>query len=122
MICRTDGEVWLVEAKRELNTSAIGQILSYKESYEKTYEPANEIHMVIVCAKADELLEETCKHQGIEMLCFDGVFLFVPRGFAVALPAEVDIDRLEKELYSSLSEPEVKDYDVLLAGKLLGVN
>jgi hypothetical protein len=71
MIYETENEIWLIEAKDKLNYEAIGQILTYQQSYSNKYNPNKKIKLGIVCNKSKENLERTCKEEGIKVFLLE---------------------------------------------------
>lgn len=51
-VCWTTGVVWLIEFKERIRTSGIGQLISYKDLFEKQYKPQRPINLMYV-AKYD---------------------------------------------------------------------
>lgn len=61
-----ENEVWIIEAKKELNYEAIGQVLTYSDLFSLDY-PCLKIRKAIICEKSDPPLENTCKKREIEV-------------------------------------------------------
>lgn len=66
VVCETDGKVWILEAKKELNNQVIGQTLVSDFLYQEDY-PQKETKMGIICEDGNEVLEEVCERYGIKV-------------------------------------------------------
>jgi len=65
LVFEKEDEIWLIEAKRQLNFEALGQILTYKKLYEKEISPLKNIKLGIICEEVDEEIEEVCKREEV---------------------------------------------------------
>jgi len=79
MVCETENEVWIIEAKERLNWEAIGQVICYAILYDDDYElpkkwfslPKRDIKKAIVCRETDPVLVHCCRALGIHIFQFD---------------------------------------------------
>ena len=60
-------DITLIEVKKKLNFTAIGQVLAYAVLVKKSYHP-NEIQKLIICHEKDQDLLSTLEKYGIELL------------------------------------------------------
>ena len=56
----------IIEVKKKLLSSAIGQLLTYEKLYREQYKPTKSIRLVVVYAFRDEDVEKTCKEYNIK--------------------------------------------------------
>lgn len=63
-ICKTDNEVWILEAKNILDYKALGEVLTYAALYKEEYPNAN-VRMGIICGSIEDEILGTCKKYDI---------------------------------------------------------
>ena len=63
----TDSCIWLLEVKDRVRKSAIGQLLVYKEWFEKNYRPVLPIRLAIVAAVDDVMVRAVAEKLGIQV-------------------------------------------------------
>lgn len=64
LVCYTTNCVWIIEAKKELNFEAIGQVIVYSTLYAEN-DPTKVIKKGIICYATDEDLIRVCRKNGI---------------------------------------------------------
>jgi len=64
LLIETDIEVWIIEAKTQLNYDALGEVLTYATLYESQCR-GKPIRMGIVCGAIDEEILEACHKCGV---------------------------------------------------------
>lgn len=75
LVCFRDETVWVIEAKQEINTKAIGQVLLYEQLFKEDHPETEKIKKVIISGPPAnyidrykfQKLEETCKVYNIEV-------------------------------------------------------
>ncbi len=70
LVFEKESEIWLIEAKRQLNFVALGQVLTHKKLYEHKTLPLKNIKLGIVCEETDAEVEEACKSEEMEIFVF----------------------------------------------------
>jgi len=60
-------EVELIEVKESGNMTAIGQLLTYRMLFLRTYSGISVIHLRLVCSKAREAIQAACRELGINL-------------------------------------------------------
>lgn len=60
-------EVELIEVKESGNMTAIGQLLTYRMLFLRSYCGIKVIHLRLVCSKAREAIQEACRELGINL-------------------------------------------------------
>lgn len=66
-VCTFDDEAWIIELKKELNHTALGQVLVYKDLFLEDYPEYSTVQMGIVCNESSPLIEPVCKKFGVEV-------------------------------------------------------
>lgn len=62
-----EGVTWIFEAKRRLNSKALGQLLCYKELYKNVGGGDSEVNLGIVCQIGDPILAPIMKKYGVSI-------------------------------------------------------
>lgn len=78
-VCETKDETWIIEVKRRLNPSALGQVLVYQVLWEKDHEiPPEEkeeklqkLRLGILCRYSDKLVEIACEKYGVKVFLIE---------------------------------------------------
>lgn len=74
IICHTDQDTWVIEAKPKLNWEAFGQVIAYAHLLQKEY-PASQTQKGIVCKKTDPEILAICEEFDINVFAWqDGEF------------------------------------------------
>ena len=63
-------KVEVIEAKRKLNRSVIGQALVAKHLFEFEYPKARAVFPVVICEESDVVLKKVCDRMGIKVKAF----------------------------------------------------
>jgi hypothetical protein len=105
--------VCLIEAKRSLNRSVIGQLLVADHLVARAVEPS-EIELVALCSRGNLDLEDFCQQQGIE-ICF------CPLGTGVEAPPCHDEDDLDGRV-DQRNPPDKARLRAFLTGWTAAVN
>jgi len=66
-ICAFDDEAWIIELKKKLNHTALGQVLVYKDLFLEDYPDYSNVKMGIVCNESSPLIEPVCKKFSVEV-------------------------------------------------------
>jgi len=67
MIGQFGDEVELIEVKENGNMTAIGQLLTYRMLFMRTYSGVSVIHLRLVCSKARDAIQAVCRELGINL-------------------------------------------------------
>lgn len=54
VVCRVEGNLWVVEVKPKADMTALGQIITYRELFILKYRPAGSVLGVVVCDQVDD--------------------------------------------------------------------
>lgn len=67
LVFEKQDEIWLIEAKKELNYDALGQVLTYKKLYLHKVPPSKDLKLGIACEGGDSEIEAACKSEGVQV-------------------------------------------------------
>jgi hypothetical protein len=65
-------QIWIIEAKKQLDHKSVGQVNSYGDLYLHQIRPSKDILRGIVYEKGDLAIEKVCKHQKINLFQYKG--------------------------------------------------
>jgi hypothetical protein len=72
LVYETDSEIWLIEAKINLDYKALGQILSYKKLYLQNFMPSKPIKLGIACLRlSNEEIKDFYESYKIKVLLLE---------------------------------------------------
>jgi len=67
-VCVSGSTVWIVEVKPRVNSSALGQLLNYRDLARRVFASNYNIRMVCVAGADDSLVSPSLRAQGIEVV------------------------------------------------------
>ena len=67
VVAHTRDAIWLLEVKDRLRPSAIGQLLVYRNLYERQFRPLLPIRLGVICGDTDPMVEPACADLGIKI-------------------------------------------------------
>ena len=70
-ICETPSYIWIIEVKDLVRSSAIGQLLVYRELYQEQYHPVKPIRLAIVAGEDDPQVRKVAMKLGIKVWVMD---------------------------------------------------
>ncbi len=77
LVCYTDQEVWIIEAKPKLNWEAFGQVIAYAYLFRRDHSTSH-IQKGIICKKVDTEIRAICEEFGINIFAWqEGKFKLV---------------------------------------------
>lgn len=77
LVCYTDREVWIIEAKPKLNWEAFGQVIAYAYLFRRDHSTSH-IQKGIICKKVDTEIRAICEEFGINIFAWqEGKFKLV---------------------------------------------
>lgn len=73
LVFEKEGEIWIIEAEKKLNFSALGQVLTYKPLYQEHFSPSKPLRLGIVCEEGNEDIEKACRKEGVKVFIVEKV-------------------------------------------------
>ncbi|MBW2672732.1 MAG: hypothetical protein JRD89_04840 [Deltaproteobacteria bacterium] len=66
-VAHTPDAIWILEVKDRLRPSAVGQLLVYRDLYDRQFHPLKPLRLGVVCGDDDPLVRPTCAEHGIKV-------------------------------------------------------
>ena len=67
VVMETVDEVWIIEVKPRAGMSALGQLLTYSELYEREFSPDKDLHLAVVCERLEQDAEDLLTLHGVDI-------------------------------------------------------
>lgn len=64
-VLHTEKEIWLMEVKMRASVSALGQLLTYKQLYEREREPDKPVRLGVVCRQVAPDMEKVFEQNNV---------------------------------------------------------